>query len=53
MNLLEFSQSYNKVLDKVRAEDLREINVLITKSTGDTLFCIMKDDNVIDYFKVD
>jgi predicted nucleotidyltransferase len=30
-----------------------DVDVLITKSSGETLFCCMKDSEVIDYFKVD
>jgi hypothetical protein len=30
-----------------------DVDVLITKSSGETLFCCMKDNEVIDYFKVD
>ena len=30
-----------------------DVDVLITKSSGDTLFCCMKDNEVIDYFKVE
>ena len=30
-----------------------DVDVLITKSSGDTLFCCMKDNDVIDYFKVE
>lgn len=30
-----------------------DVDVVITKSSGDTLFCCMKDSEVIDYFKVE
>jgi hypothetical protein len=52
MNLLEFDQEYKKLFDKVRTEDLRTIKVFITKSSGDIIFGLMKDEDVIDYFKV-
>ena len=52
MNLLEFDQEYKKLFDKVRTEDLRTIKVFITKSSGDIIFGLMKDEEVIDYFKV-
>jgi hypothetical protein len=52
MNLLEFDENYRKMMDKVRTEDLREIKVLIVRSSGETLFCLMCDEEVIDYFKV-
>ena len=29
-----------------------EVDVMITKSSGDTLFCLMNGNDVIDYFKV-
>ena len=52
MNLLEFDQEYKKLFDKVRTEDLRTIKVFITKSSGDIIFGLMKDEDVIDYFRV-
>ena len=52
MNLLEFDQEYKKLFDKVRTEDLCTIKVFITKSSGDIIFGLMKDEDVIDYFKV-
>ena len=52
MNLLEFDQEYKKLFDKVRTEDPRTIKVFITKSSGDIIFGLMKDEDVIDYFKV-
>ena len=52
MNLLEFNTEYQKLLDEVRTEDLRTINVFITKSSGETIFGLMKDDSeVIGYMK--
>ena len=29
-----------------------EVEVMITKSSGKTLFCVMNDEEVIDYFEV-
>ena len=52
MNLLEFHGRYQELFDKVRTEDLRTIKVFITKSSGDIIFGLMKDEDVIDYFKV-
>lgn len=52
MNLLEFNEAYQRLMDKVRTEDLRTIKVFITKSSGDIIFGLMKDEDVIDYFKV-
>jgi hypothetical protein len=52
MNLLEFNSHYQKLLDGVRTEDLRTIKVFLTKSSGDVIFGLMQDEEVIDYFKV-
>lgn len=30
-----------------------EVDVMITKSSGYTLFCLMNGNDVIDYFKVE
>ena len=51
MNLLEFDQEYKKLFDKVRTEDLRTIEVFFTKSSGENILGLMKDDEVIDYMK--
>jgi hypothetical protein len=52
MNLLEFNTEYQKLLDEVRTEDLRTVDVFITKSSSATIFGLMKDDSeVIGYMK--
>lgn len=30
----------------------KEVDTLITKSSGETLFCLLHDEKVIDYFKM-
>lgn len=53
MNLLEFKGELNKLIDPIRAEDLREYDVFITRCTGELIFGLMKDnEEIIGYFKV-
>ena len=55
MNFEEFHSKLAISLIMIMGKGLKqsEVEVLITKSSGDTLFCLMKDNDVIDYFKVD
>ena len=53
MNLLEFNGELNKLIEPIRAEDLREYDVFITRASGEIVFGLMKDnEEVISYFKV-
>ena len=54
MNLNDFEARLKEATDKVRSRGFfrTDIDVMITKSTGKTLFCIMHDSEVIDYFEV-
>ena len=52
MNLTEFKEKVDS-LDK-KDYNTNELDVMITKATGDTLFCLLHDnEEVVDYFKVD
>lgn len=51
MNLLEFHGRYQELFDKVRTEDLRTIEVFFTKSSGENILGLMKDEEIIDYMK--
>ena len=52
MNLLEFDREYQKLLDEVRCEDLRTIEVFVTKSSGEVIFGLLQDEEVVAYMKM-
>jgi hypothetical protein len=52
MNLLEFNSEYQKLLDEVRTEDLRTIDVFVTKSSGVMILGLMQDEEVVAYMKM-
>ena len=52
MNLLEFDREYRKLLDEVRCEDLRTIEVFVTKSSGEVILGLLQDEEVIAYMKM-
>ena len=50
---LEFKGELNKLIEPIKAEDLREYEVFITRTSGEDIFALMKDKKeVIGYFKV-
>ena len=53
MNLLEFDREYQKLLDTVRCEDLRTIEVFVTKSSGIIILGLMQDEEVVAYMKME
>ena len=52
MNLLEFKGELNKLIEPIRAEDLREYDVFITRTSGEDIFALVKEEEIIGYFKV-
>ena len=54
MNYREFCFNMLKVNSALRVGDLNpdDVEVMISKSSGDTLICFMDRDEVITYFKV-
>ena len=52
MNLLEFDREYQKLLDEVRCEDLRAIEVFVTKSSGEVILGLLQDEEVVAYMKM-
>ena len=54
MNLDEFHTKLTVSLLMVMGKGFKsnEVEVMITKSSGETLFCLMNDNDVVDYFKL-
>ena len=55
MNLEEFHAKLTVSLLMVMGKGFKstDVDVMITKSSGETLFCLMNDNDVVDYFKVE
>ena len=54
MNYREFCFEMLKVNSALRSEELSpdDVDVMITKSSGDILICFMNGEEVVTYFKM-
>ena len=54
MNYREFCFQMLKVNSALRVGELSpdDVDVMITKSSGDTLICFMNEEDVVTYFKM-
>ena len=55
MNFRQFVSLINRKADDVTAKgfDLEDVEVMITRSSGTDIICLMADGNIIEYSKVD
>ena len=55
MNYREFCFQLLKVNSALRVGELNpeDVDVMVTKSSGDTLICFMDGEDVVTYFKVE
>lgn len=54
MNLEQFEAKLNGIAITAMGNGIaaKDVEVLITKSSGETLIALMHNDEVVDYFKV-
>ena len=54
MSLVDFKREFNRATELLdRFNEADDTDVVITKSSGTTLFLFMRDQEVLDYIKVE
>ena len=54
MKLVDFKKEFDRATEIInRFNETEDTDVVITKSTGITLFLFMRDQEVLDYIKVE